>query len=232
MVETSRRISKEKYIIAFVFAAFVFVIGVLVGNALTKERVDYLKDLANKQQLDYKSLELQSLYISSFEMRNESCLAFRKILETSLDDVAKAQSKVEMYMRQKSDIRYEDIKRDYSMAQIRYLLLDKKVREICKFDTASLLYFYSDKACPDCDPQGTILTYLKEKMGDRLLIFSLDIDFKQEPLIDLFAVKYNITKVPSLIINGTLYSGLINKEEILNPLCRLYENKPGICVQA
>ncbi len=229
MVEL-RKISTSKYIMAFIFSSLIFVIGVLVGNSLSKERVDYLRDIADKQQLDYKSLELQSLYISSFELRNESCRAFREILEKSLDDVAKAQEKVEMYMRQRSDARYDDIKRDYSMAQIRYLLLDKKVREICNFDTASLLYFYSDKECPDCSPQGTILTYLKEKMKDRLLIFSLDIDFKQEPLIDLFAVKYNITEVPSIIVNETLYFGLMKKEEILESLCQLYENKPDICV--
>jgi hypothetical protein len=228
----TRRISASKYIIAFIFSTLIFVIGVLVGNALSKERIDYLKEIADKQQLDYKSLELQSLYISSFELKNESCLAFRKILEKSLDDVAKAQGKAEMYMKQRNDARYDDIKRDYSMAQIRYLLLDKKVRDICKFDTASLLYFYSDKECPDCSPQGTILTYLKEKMQDKLLIFSLDVDFKQEPLIELFKLKYNITAVPSIIVNEAVYQGLMKKEEVLQAICPLYGDKPDICIQA
>lgn len=224
-----RKISREKYIMAFIFATLIFVLGVLVGSYLSKERVDYLQDIANKQQLDYKSLELQSLYISSFEMQNESCTAFRKILEKSLDDVATAQGKVEMYMRQRNDARYDDIKRDYSMAQIRYLLLDKKIKDICNFDTASLLYFYSNKECPDCNPQGTILTYLKEKIQDRLLIFSLDADFKPEPLIEFFALKYNITKTPSIIINDTIYQGLMKKEEILAAICQVYRDKPDIC---
>lgn len=229
MVEIKRRVSLEKYILAFVFSGLIFIVGVFVGSFLSNERVSYLKDIAYKQQLDYKSLELQSLYLTSFELKNESCLAFKKILEKSLSDVAEAQLKVEAYMKQKNDDRYIDMKREYSMAQIRYLLLDTKIREICKFDTASLLYFYSDKECPDCGPQGTVLTYLKEKIKDRLLIFSLDFDFSQEPLIDLFEVKYNVTMVPSIVINNTLYSGLLKMDEILSKICVMYTIAPDIC---
>lgn len=231
MVEVKRRISKEKYILAFIFSSLIFVVGVFVGSLLSNERVNYLKDVAYKQQLDYESLELQSLYVSSVELKNESCSAFRKILDKSLNDVAQAQSKVELYMRQREDNRYNDIKREYSMAQIRYLLLDKRVREICKFDTVSILYFYSDKQCQDCSPQATVLTYLKEKIKDKLLIFSLDVDFSEEPLIDLFEAKYNVTEVPSIVINETFYSGLMNKEDILGGICGMYATKPDVCIQ-
>ncbi|MFH0831324.1 MAG: hypothetical protein V1886_00440 [archaeon] len=224
-----REVSIKRYATAFVFTCLIFIIGIFVGNFFSDGRVDYLKDLAYQQQLDYRSLELQSLYISSFEISNESCLAFKKVLERSLEDVASAQSKVEMYMRQENDKRYTDIKREYSMAQIRYLLLDKKLREICNFDTVPLLYFYSDRECPGCNPQGTILTYLKEKIKDKLLIFSLDVDFADEPLIDLFEVRYNVTEVPSILINDTLHEGIILKEDILNEICNLYKTAPGIC---
>lgn len=226
-----RKISKRRYIIAFIFSCLIFTIGVFVGNSLSDERVAYLKDIAYKQQLDYQSLEMQSLYISSFELKNESCLAFRKILEKSLENVANAQAKVELYMKQKSDERYNDIKREYLIAQIRYFLLDQKLRDICYFDTVPLLYFYSDKDCPDCNPQGTILTYLKEKIKDKLLIFSLDVDFQQEALIDLFKVKYNITEVPSILVNDTIHPGLIRKEEILQEICLMYKTEPEICIE-
>lgn len=225
----NRELSIRRYATAFIFTCLIFVIGIFVGNFFSDDRVDYLKDLAYKQQLDYRSLELQSLYISSFEISNESCLAFKKVLERSLEDVASAQSKVEMYMKQENDKRYGDIKREYSMAQIRYLLLDKKLREICDFDTVPLLYFYSDKECPDCNPQGTILTYLKEKIQNKLLIFSLDVDFADEPLIDLFELRYNVTEVPSILINDTLHEGIILKEDILKEICMLYKTAPEIC---
>lgn len=226
---SKREISKNRYLIAFVFSCLIFIIGIFVGNFLSDERVSYLKDIAYKQQLDYQSLELQSLYLTSFKLENESCIAFKKVLEESLVNVAAAQAKAELYMRQKSDKRYDDIKREYSIAQIRYLLLDKKLREICNFDTVPLLYFYSDKECADCSPQGTILTYLKEKIKDKLLIFSLDVDFQGEQLIGLFEAQYNITIVPSILINETLNAGLLKKEELLESICPLYKAKPGIC---
>ena len=214
---------------AFVFSALIFVLGVMIGNLLSKERVDYLKDVAYKQRLDYESLDLQSLYISTTNLRNESCSALGKILEQSLKSVADAQSKVELYIKQRNDPRYSDIKREYSTAQIRYWLLDKKIKDICKIDSVSILYFYSDKECQDCGAQGTVLTYLKEKIGDRLLVFSLDSDFSQEPLIALVAINHNIIEVPSLVLENKSYSGLFAKESLLKEICPLYEAKPGLC---
>ena len=224
-----RNINYGKYFMAFVFSFLIFVIGIMLGSYLSTERVDYLRDIANKQKLDYESLELQSLYLSTAELRNESCIVLSRILEQSLKTVADAQIKVESYIRQISDSRYNDIKREYSIAQIRYWLLDKKIKDICEMDSVSILYFYSDANCDDCGAQGAILTYLKEKLKDRLLIFALDYDFASEPLIELFKIEHNIDSIPSLVIANKSYTGLMTKEKLLEEICPVYESKPELC---
>lgn len=225
-----RKISTKRFLLTFVLVAFVFLIGVLVGNFLTSERTSYLEDIAYKQKLDYESLQLQSLYLD-INANNASCSIFSNILETSLVDVGAAQAKVDLYMKDSSKKSYTEIKRDYLLAQIRYWLLNQKIKSNCKSDQVSVLYFYSNDNCIECGAQGTILTYLKEKLGDKLLVFSLDSDFSDEPVVNIIKKTYNITKVPSIVVEDNVSGELVNKEDLIKEICSLYKEKPTICSQ-
>lgn len=223
-----RKISKKRFFLAFVLTSFIFIIGMLVGFTLTEGRTGYLEDIAYKQKLDYESLQLQSLYLD-ISASNASCSVFNNILETSLNDVGSAQAKVDLYMKESSKESYTTIKRDYILAQMRYWLLNKKTAEYCKKEHVSLLYFYSNDKCVECGAQGTILSYLKEKLKDKLLVFSLDVDFKNEPMIGLLRKTYNITKVPSIVIEEKVFGGLIDKENLVDSICAEYKIKPDFC---
>lgn len=225
-----RKISKKRFFLALVLTSIIFLLGLLVGHTLTLDRTSYLADISYRQKLDYESLQLQSLFLD-LSASNQSCSLFNKILETSLTNVADAQAKVDFYLLEStmgSDT-YKDLKRDYSLAQIRYWLLNKKIKETCEPDHVSILYFYSNEECVDCGPQGTILIYLKEKLKDKLLVFSLDADFIDEPMINLLKQTYNITRVPSIVIEDRLFNELLSKDELIKEICNIYNIKPEIC---
>ena len=228
-----RKLSWKKYVLALVLTCLIFLIGVLVGNTLTIERTTYLEDVAYKQKLDYESLQLQSLYLD-LKATNASCSTFNHILETSLNDVANAQARVDFYMmesKNKGKKSYTELKRDYILAQVRYWLLNEKIKENCEPEHVSVLYFYSNEDCLECGAQGTILTYLKEKLKDKLLIFSLDADFIDEPMVNLLKQTYNITKIPSLVIKENVHDRLVSKDELVEDLCSFYESKPSLCLE-
>jgi len=225
-----RKISTKRFLLTFVLVSFVFLIGISVGHFLTSERTSYLEDIAYKQKLDYESLQLQSLYLD-INANNASCLIFSNILETSLEDVGAAQAKVDLYIQDSNKESYTEIKRDYILAQIRYWLLNKKMESNCRSDKVSVLYFYSNDDCIECGAQGTILTYLKEMLKDKLLVFSLDSDFGDEPVVNIIKKSYNITQVPSMVIEDKTFGQLLNKEELTKEICSLYEDKPELCNQ-
>ena len=209
-----RKTSTKTYFFAFLLSSFIFLIGLLVGHTLTLDRTSHLEDIAYKQKLDYESLQLQSLYLD-LSSSNVSCSIFNNILEKSLNDVGNAQAKVDFYMKESSEKSYTELKRDYIISQMRYWLLNKKIKESCPAKHVSVLYFYSNEECDDCGPQGTILSYLKEKLKDRLLIFSLDADFVDEPMINILKETYNITETPSIVIEEEVFNNLVNKDEEL-----------------
>ncbi len=223
-----RQISKKKFLIAFVLTSLIFLIGLLVGYTLTIGRTSYLEDIAYKQKLDYESLQLQSLYLD-LSASSTSCSIFNQILETSLNDVASAQAKAELYMQESGEKNYVELKRNYLLAQIRYWLLDKKIKENCKPEHVSLLYFYSSVDCTNCGAQATILDYLKEKLKDRLLVFSLDSDFGAEPMVEIIKQTYNITKIPTIVLGDTVYDKLVSKNKLIEDICNYYDEKPEFC---
>jgi hypothetical protein len=229
-----RKISKGRFLLALFLTSLVFLLGLLVGHTLTLDRTDYLEKVAYKQKLDYESLQLQSLYLDLSTKGNESniasCSIFNSILESSLTDVADAQAKVDFYILEGNEKSYTELKRDYALAQIRYWLLNERIKEDCKSKHVSLLYFYSNEDCVECGPQGTILNYLKEKLKDKLLVFSLDADFTSEPMINILTQTYNITKIPTLVIENKVYDKLIGKDDLIKEVCSYYEELPGICI--
>jgi len=225
-----RKVSTKRFILAFILTSFVFLIGLLVGYTLTAERTDFLEDIAYKQKLDYESLQLQSLYLD-ISANNASCSIFNNILDTSLNDVANAQSKIDLYMKESSKESYTELKREYLLAQIRYWLLNKRIKENCQNEQVSILYFYSNENCVECGAQGTILSYLKEKLKDKLLVFSLDADFNTEPMVNLLKKNYNIEKIPSIVIEDHVFPKLVGKEQLTKEICNLYKEKPDFCIK-
>ena len=223
-----RKVSKKRFLIALILTCAIFLLGLLVGHTLSLERTDYLVDITYKQKLDYESLQLQSLYLD-LSATNASCSIFNNILETSLNDVADAQSKVDFYMLESAEKSYTELKRDYILTQIRYWLLNKKIKENNKEEHISVLYFYSNQDCVECGAQGTILTYLKEKLKDKLLVFSLDADFTGEPMVAVLKQTYNITKIPSIVIEDEVFDKLIGKDDLIKEICSHYTIKPQIC---
>ena len=225
-----RKISTKKYILAFILTLFIFLIGLLVGYTLTSQRTSYLEEIAYKQKLDYESLQLQSLYLD-LSASEASCAIFNNILETSLNDVADAQAKVDFYIKESSKEDYRELKRDYVLAQIRYWLLNEKIKQNCKGEQVSILYFYTNEECVECGAQGTILSYLKDKLQDKLLVFSLDSDFIEEPMVNVLKQTYNITQIPSIVVEDKVFGQLIGKDDLIKEICSHYIEKPELCLE-
>ncbi len=216
------RLKKRRYAIALIFVLLIFAAGTLFGSYLSKERIDYLENEVYVHRLNFQSLQLQSLFLSSLisQNRTANCEALNYFLEQNLESVAEAQQKVEKYMRESDKTVFYNYKREYIQAQINYWLMYQEVKRICEPNQAAILYFYSNEACNNCGAQGTILDYLKNKFGQSILIFSLDADLIDEPMIGILKETYNVEELPSLVIEDELHEGLMNKQELSKEICK------------
>ena len=220
VVEKKRQFFWKRHILAFVITLLIFSVGILLGSKLSNDRIEFTKTDIERQQVEYESLQLQLLYLTGQEGKN--CEVLLNTLERNIYDLENSRIKLENYIQGQEGGDYQTIKRDYMLTEIRYWLLANEAKEVCANDLATVLYFYeTTDSCFDCSAQGYILTYLKSIFGDKLLVFSLDVNFN-EPMVQILKENYEIEELPTVIVGGKVFSGLTKKEELINELCLFY----------
>ncbi|MBI2135105.1 hypothetical protein HYU09_03875 [Candidatus Woesearchaeota archaeon] len=226
-----RKTSKEKYIVAALITGGIFTLGLLLGLLVDGQRAAYIGEISRQQNLDFSSLQLQYAYIDQLSQEN-NCQAVSKTFEKNIEELENTRLRLENF-DQDATLNKQDfdlLKREYILAQIRYWLLAERTKDLCGNDAVSILYFFSDEQeCQQCDSQAFILTFLKKQFKEKLLIFSFDSKFSQEPLISILQSTYDITKYPTLIIGGKKYEGITGRDDILGEICRHYKQRTEEC---
>jgi len=228
MKKVKRNLNTRLYLIVGVITFLIFSLGISLGVILDFSRLQYLEESSYFQQDDYKSLQLQYLYISGLDDTSKSCPILRIALEESIEDLSFSLEKVQEYEKGSAfnSAEYEKIKKTYTLDNLRYWLFSKRVKETCQDDIINILYFYSTDNCDVCPNQGTVLTYFKKKLKDELLVFPIDVDmWNKEKMVKILMTQYNVTKLPTLIIDDNSYEGIYSKEKISRLICEHSMNK-------
>ncbi len=226
-----RSLSKNNYLLAGAITLGIFLLGLFLGLAIEGKRVNYIESVSRQQNLDFSSLQLQYAFIDQLS-QEKNCLAVQKTFEQNINNLESTRIRLENFDRDATLNKNElDIlKNEYVLAQIRYWLLAERARDLCGSDIISALYFFSDEEkCPDCDKQAFVLTYLKKRFKDKLLIFSFDSEFEQEQMVTLLKKTYGISNYPTIVIDGKPKNGFQSKEAILKDICGYYKEKPEDC---
>jgi len=229
-----RNLSKDKYLIAGAITLGVFLLGLFLGLAIEGKRVNYIESLGRKQNLDFSSLQLQYAFIDQMS-QEKNCLAVEKTFEQNINNLESTRTRLENFDRDATlnKNEFDLLKNEYILAQIRYWMLAERTRNLCGRDVASILYFFSDEQeCQDCDKQAFVLTYLKKKFKDKLLVFSFDSKFESEPMIPLLKKTYNVTSYPTIVIEGKSKNRFQDKDAILKEICSSYKEKTEDCIKS
>lgn len=226
-----RDINKARYVVAIAMTLCIFLLGLMLGLIIEDKRIRLSQAEDAIQKLDYRSMQIQYEYINQLGIEND-CPAILEAFDENLNNLESSRIRLENYL-QNSKINKDDfnrIKRDYTISQIQYWLFAKKKAQICDSDEVSILYFFAeDKVCPDCNEQSFVLTYLKKLFGSKILIFSLNTNFTQEPMIDLLELSYNVTEYPTMLIGNKKIKGLVDKEGMLELICPMYSEEVKEC---
>ena len=231
MVDTKRKISKEKYIIAFFITAGIFLLGLFLGLIIENERVQYVEDQYMEQKIMFGSSQLQYEFLTMLE-EDGSCPAVFKTFYASLEDLENTRIRLEKFANKgtldKDSL--EIMEREYLLAEIRYWMLASKTQELCGHDVVTILNFYSNEdECPMCNEQGFVLSYLKNLFGDKLLIFSFNAEITEEPMVEILRTAYDTTEYPALVVDDETYLGFSEKESLMRLICGKLLDPPEDC---
>ena len=219
MNESFRKVSKEKYVTAFIITTLIFAFGLTLGLYLQEQRYDWANTIADEQEIDYMSLQLQYLFLTTFDL-SENCAVLQTSLRDSIDDLSDSLAKVIEYEESENikSNEFLSLQRRYTLDNLRYWILAEKAEESCGTSTQTVLYFYQND-CEECPDQGTVLTYFKKILQDELLVFPINTDVEDEPMVDIIINLYDVTEYPTIIINDTKYEGLQRKDLLEEILC-------------
>jgi hypothetical protein len=203
--------SARNALFAFIIAALIFGTGFWASNTINDLRISELRDIEQRIAIDTLSLETQ------FDLfGNLSCtdLSENSVLSRELNDLALKLDFTEGRLGSTNE-EVTQLKRQYSLLQIKDYLLMREVAEKCNLKPVFVLYFYSNKPgeCKTCDKTGHVLTYLRETYP-QLRVYSFDYNLDLGALSTLIAINKIESNFPAFVVNGKTHYGLSDQESI------------------
>ncbi len=230
-----RKISLGNYVLAAIVTLLVFSLGVVIGIVVDNARLNTVEASSRQARADYTSLQFQYLFLTDLiaeEDLPQRCSFIEASLERTVTDLSEAAEKLEVYSQSSwiNQDEYDFWRRTYFVQNLQYWLLSRKAVELCGLDVVSVLYFYSTEKCPNCGDQGVILSYYKKILGERLLVFPLDVDIgEQEEVVGLIQRTYGVTAYPTIVVEGEKYEGVVGKDELQGIMCAHYLTPNEVC---
>lgn len=199
----------RKYAYTFIITALIFTTAIIASNYFSQKRMNEIKNIESRIAVDILASETQFSLLSELSCREITSSFLSKELATLGDKLSYTEES-----RGSDDAEVLNLKKYYSLLQIKDFLLMQKVNERCGGKNLSLMYFYSNEGdCPDCGKEGYVLTKLRQDYPE-LRVYSFDYNLDLSALQTLISI-YNIeNKQPALLINQKPYYGFKSIDDI------------------
>ena len=192
----------RKYIFAFVITALIFGTAVFISNYFNHKKLDEVRAVENRVAIDILSSETQFSLLEETSCKDIGSGFLAQSLNELADKLSYAENQNNF-----DHTEVEDLKRSYSLLEIKDYLLMKKVTEKCGIRPTFILYFYTTaEECDDCEKEGYVLTALREKYP-AVRVYSFDYNLDLDAIRTLQAIYRVRDTLPAMIINSEPYYG-------------------------
>lgn len=212
---TNRKIKYGRYVGAILIAVFFIIGGLVIGNYLAENKSD---NLLTSQKAISALLEVSKLKETCTLAANTSyCnLSWGDIWQEKVA-IGNILSALETRLG-KEDPRVAEQKKVYNDVQFKTLGLVNKVNNQCNYGWDTILFFYTNDenekigSSSQSELEGYILDTLYN-LNSNVRIFSFDVGVDGDSTETLLK-EFNITSIPSVVINGVAYQRFMTRDEI------------------
>lgn len=221
-----KQVNVKTLVSALIIAGLLFGTGIYTGYTINKERLSSIEVDMRDILKNIEDFQLQFLFIDTLG-GEATC----PLLSDSLNKINKQSYEIGRKLTEndpeKGEITdynyYEGLRERYSRTLTSYWLLATKMKEVCKSQTKTIIFFIEKDPCnkqtPNmCDAQGFVLDNLKRTFDNKLLVFTLHTDLK-EPSVKVLREYYKVESYPTLIIEEKKYAGFQDRDTTLKILC-------------
>lgn len=215
------------YIKAFLITVVVFLLGLFVGLNIERFVLSDLEKKSASVESSIRDIELELLYFQGLN-ETDSCTFLKEVVRSTNNQLDVMADQLSSYVG--NDILFTagqvaDVKATYTSLLIKGWILQERIKKECSSGGVSVLYFYSTNSCDDCVLQGDVLMLLKDTFKDKLMVFPLDVAVDSN-MVGILMSKYGVKSEPSIVINGRLYSGIMQKDRLKSIICSSLSGAP------
>lgn len=199
----------KKYVIVFIITFGLFSSASFLSNFFSEKKVERLRLIQDEVAIDILSSEVQFALVQGLACKNISDSIFSAELEELGAKLEWSQANLG------ATAEVKNLKKYYSLLEIKDYLLMKNISTRCKVQAAFVLYFYTTaEHCGECERQGLVLSTLRSKYPElRVYSFDFSTDLSAvEAMLEIY--KIEDTKLPAMVIDGDLLTGFYSMEDL------------------
>ena len=205
-------LSLRNALLALVITLVLIATVIYAVNYLDRQRVVQLSDLQSQLATDTLSVETQ---FALLEEASCDALSESNTFSQQMSILGERLAATETRLGSDNE-QVLELKKQYTLLQIRDYLLTKRVAESCDIDPTVVLYFYSNEpgACEDCDRAAYGLSYLHE-LNPALRVYAFDYNLDLGALKTLIAVENVEPTFPAFVIEDDSIYGFEDVENFI-----------------
>jgi hypothetical protein len=204
------RVNYSRLVAALSITILIFFSGFVGGYFLTSGKVSQLTELQN--EIYTQSLSLDALFdLASENLCDEEGLI---PINNQLNELGDKLTIIEEDARRSLEAQL--LAEQYVALEVKHFLLINEINKVCSKKYSTVLYFFSPERseCSDCSAQGTLLTEAK-RSNPELMIYSFNWNI-DSPVVNRLLSDYDVNGIPTLIINGKKFEGIMSPQEIVD----------------
>ena len=202
-----------RYIVVFFITLIIFLIAFWFSSFINNYKLNDIKDIQDKISIDISSSETQFQLLSNLSCKDVSATALSDELNNIAEKITYSENNI------KNQDQVTDLKKYYSLLQIKDYLLVEKIQQKCNVPVIPIFYFYTtSENCSNCVKQSAVLSQLRAKYPE-LRVYSFDYNLDLSALYTLKKIfKVDDKKLPAIYMNDKLYTGFQSEDDILKTI--------------
>lgn len=194
-----------RIIYVLIFVTIIFMLGIFLGYYLVEKRIESIESLTKDILVSIEDIDLINNIARDPCVNND----YLNFLSKQFDKYAIKLTYLEELLGKNSK-KIQELKKPYTILIIKHYFAIKEQNEKCNQSYITILFFYSNKKHEIglSENQGVIIDHIRKKFENKpIMVYAIDANLDLK-IIDLLKDKYNITKVPAVVINDVTYGYL------------------------
>lgn len=213
----SKKKTKLIFVEAFILTLVIYLIAIISNGYLDNQRIEALDyELLNTTNSVY-SLDISNNFVENFNIKN--CTIQRNNIFSNYKSIKKLGTDLSNYgplFLEENSKESELKQREYFLQQIKIFNIVNSYNQVCNNETIfPIIYFYNSFST-DLDKQSLILEQFYLNHENKTIVFSFDINFENESIINETKNLFSVKTTPFLILNNKTTRELLNENSVVN----------------